>query len=263
MSQIEIDGGAVAYTTIPGAAALPHLIFLHEGLGCIAMWGDFPQRLCAATGCPGLVYDRLGYGQSGPLLRQRDTHYLHAAARTDLPQIIERLLPPNATFILFGHSDGGSIALLFGAAQSEQSARLRGIVTEAAHVFVETVTLAGIRDAVTAYDSGKLAGLSRYHGAKADDVFRGWSDAWLSPVFAAWNIESELPRIEVPLLVVQGEGDQYGTPRQVHAIAAQARGPATVALLPNCGHTPHKESADEVIALTAEFVRSVVASAEA
>lgn len=254
MNHITIADGTVAYTTIAGDASLPHLIFLHEGLGSTAMWGQFPQRLCAATSCPGLIYDRLGYGQSSAVPLPRDTRYLHTAALRDLPQVIEQTLPFDAPYILFGHSDGGSIALIHGATRPS---RLRGIVTEAAHVFVEDVTLAGIREAVVAYDAGKLAGLARYHGDKTESVFRGWSDTWLDPAFAAWNIEALLPQIEVPLLVMQGHDDQYGTPHQVHSIVGHAHGPAREALLTDCGHTPHKEQADTVLALAADFIRSM------
>ncbi len=256
MDELEISGGTIAYLKIDGDPALPHLIFLHEGLGCTALWGDFPRRLCESIGCPGLVYDRLGYGLSSALPPPRPIDYLHTAALRDLPQVIEGLLPANAPHIVFGHSDGGSIALIYGATRPRQ---LRGIVTEAAHAFVEEITLAGIREAVAAYQDGKLAGLARYHGAKTEDVFRGWSETWLDPRFASWNIEALLPRIEVPLLVIQGEDDQYGTARQVHSIARKSAGPAKEALLPGCGHTPHRECPQVVLSATVDFVRSLAA----
>ncbi len=255
MNELKIADGTIAYLSIDGEPALPHLVFLHEGLGSTAMWGDFPQRLCAASGCPGIAYDRLGYGRSSALPPPWSAHYLHAAATRDLPQVVEGLLPGGASHIVFGHSDGGSIALLYGATRPEG---LLGIVTEAAHVFAEDVTLAAIRAAVVAYESGKLANLARYHGTKTEDVFRGWSGAWLDPGFAAWSIEALLPRIEVPLLVMQGEDDRYGTPRQLHSIARQTAGPATAALLPGCGHTPHKECPDAVLSATVDFIRSVI-----
>lgn len=256
MNTLEIEETTIAYSVIPGNPASPYLVFLHEGLGCVAMWGEFPRRLCEATGCPGLVYDRAGYGRSSPLPAgtQWDTAYLHAAALRELPQVLERLVPPHASVILVGHSDGGSIALIYGA---ERDKRLRGIVTIAAHVFVETVTLAGIRDAVAAYRAGKLAGLARYHGEKTADVFRLWSDAWLHPAFESWNIEALLPGIDVPILAAQGVDDQYGTPRQVHAIAKGAGGPVEEALLPACAHAPHKECPDALLRAAAGFVRTV------
>lgn len=255
-STLRIEEATLAYALIRGDAALPHLVFLHEGLGCTAMWGDFPERLCRATGCPGLVYDRAGYGQSSPLPAgtRWDTGYLHRSAQRELPQVMALLVPPSAPYILVGHSDGGSIALIHGA---ERNPRLRGIVTIAAHVFVEAVTLAGIRDALAAWHAGKLAGLARYHGEKTADVFRLWSDAWLDPTFASWNIEALLPRIDVPLLVMQGQDDQYGTARQVHSIARHSGGPAKEALLPGCGHTPHKECPEAVLSASAEFIRSL------
>jgi pimeloyl-ACP methyl ester carboxylesterase len=254
MNDLEIADGTIAYTMIEGDPMLPYLVFLHEGLGCTAMWGDFPRRLCKATACPGLIYDRLGYGCSSPRPRPWRTDYLRTAALRDLPPVLDRLLPSDAPFILFGHSDGGSIALIHGAARPQ---RLRGIVTEAAHVFVEDVTLEGIRDAVAAYEAGKMAGLALYHGANTEDVFRGWSETWLDPQFAFWNIEALLPSIGVPLLVVQGEDAQYGTVRQVRSIARHCGALAREALLPGCGHTPHKECADAVLAAAVEFIRAV------
>ena len=254
MENIETADGTIAYTTIEGDPVLPHLVFLHEGLGCTAMWGDFPRRLCQSTACPGLVYDRLGYGNSSVKPRPWRADYMHTAASGELPQVLDRLLPRQALFILFGHSDGGSIALIHGATRPR---RLRGILTEAAHVFVEDLTLEGIRDAVAAYETGKLASLARYHGAKTDDVFRGWSETWLDPRFASWNIEAMLPSITVPLLVVQGEDDKYGTANQVRSIARHCTGPAIEAMLPGCGHTPHKECADAVLSAATDFIRSL------
>jgi pimeloyl-ACP methyl ester carboxylesterase len=253
MNELKIADGTIAYTKIDGDPALPHLVFLHEGLGCTAMWGDFPQRLCEASGCPGLVYDRLGYGRSSALPPPWSADYLQTAATRDLPQVVDCLLPAEASLIVFGHSDGGSIALIYGAMRPE---RLLGIVTEAAHVFVEKVTLAAIRDAVAAYDSGKLSNLARYHGAKTEQVFRGWSDTWLDPRFATWNIEALLPRIEVPLLAMQGEHDRYGTALQLQSITGRSAGPAKAALLPGCGHTPHKEAPEAVLSVTVDFIRS-------
>eukprot|EP01034_Spumella_vulgaris_P041994 gene41994-52054_t len=167
------DGAAVG----AGAASQPVLVFLHEGLGCAAMWKDFPARLCAQTGCQGLVFDRLGYGQSSPLRTGRSVHYLHRYALEELPQVLALL--DGRPYVVLGHSDGGSIALIHAA---DQPSGLLGVVTEAAHVFVEEVTLAGIREARAAYGAGKLRGLSRYHGDKTDQIFGAWADTWLRQV---------------------------------------------------------------------------------
>ncbi|MBX9348664.1 alpha/beta hydrolase [Chromobacterium vaccinii] len=222
---------------ISGDAARPCLVFLHEGLGCDAMWGSFPDQLCEATGLAGLVYDRQGYGRSAPLDRPRTVHYLHEYALNELPSVLEALLP-GRDYILIGHSDGGSIALLHAA---EQSPRLKAVVTLAAHVFVENVTLAGIRRAREAWDAGKLAGLARFHGDKTGTLFHAWADAWLSPGFVHWNIEYALPSISCPTLALQGEHDQYGSAAQLDAIAGKTQNGRQLTL-PNCGHSPHLEA---------------------
>lgn len=239
---------------LAGDDARPVLVFLHEGLGSVAMWKDFPRRLCAATGCPGLVYDRRGYGRSPALVRARTVHYLHESALAELPAVLAALLPQR-DYILFGHSDGGSIALLHGA---ERPARLRGIVTEAAHVMVEQVTLDGIAGAAEAWQAGKLAGLARYHGDKTAAIFHAWADTWRDPAFAHWHIGYALPSIGCPVLALQGRDDQYGTPAQLDAIVVAVPG-ARALLLDDCGHTPHAEQAERVLEIAAAFVAARVA----
>jgi pimeloyl-ACP methyl ester carboxylesterase len=247
---VELQGyGRLHEEWIAGPAQRPVLVFLHEGLGCAAMWKDFPQRLCALAGCPGLVYDRLGYGLSDPLSGRRSVHYLHEYALIELPAVLERLLQ-GRPYIAIGHSDGGSIALLHGAARPDA---LLGVITEAAHVFVEDVTLAGIRTALEAWQAGKLRGLERYHGAKTGAIFHAWADTWLAPAFAQWNIEGVLASIACPVLALQGEGDQYGTAAQLASIAARAPR-ARRQLLPDCGHTPHLENPDATLAAMAAFI---------
>lgn len=244
----------VHYETIAAAdASRPRLVFLHEGLGCAAMWGDFPQRLCAASGCPGLVYDRLGYGRSSPLRQPRRANYLHEYALEELPAILDRLLPAR-DYVIVGHSDGGSIGLIHAATRPP---RLRGLLTEAAHVFVEPETLAGIRAAGTAHAGGKLRGLARFHGEHADAVFRAWHDTWLADGFRDWNIEALLPAIDVPVLVVQGADDQYATLAQVEAIATRVAR-SRRAVLADCAHVPHREQPEAVLDLMRSFLRDAV-----
>lgn len=252
MPFLEPDGGhRLYYETIAGPPERPYLVFLHEGLGCTAMWRDFPQRLCRRTGCPGLLYDRLGYGRSAPFAGPRTINYLHRAALVELPDVLNRLIP-DIGYFLIGHSDGGSIALIHGA---ERAPLLRGIITEAAHVFVEEETLAGIRVTTEAFAAGKLQGLSAYHGEKTEAVFRAWSDTWLSPAFRHWNIEYLLPSIACPVLAVQGAEDQYGTLAQVDAIAGKI--PAAVkAMVEDCGHVPHREQTANVSELMARFLEN-------
>lgn len=248
-------GRNLYYETIVAAdPARPCLVFLHEGLGCSAMWGEFPRQLCAATGCPGLVYDRLGYGLSSPLSARRDARYLHDYALDELPAVLAHLLP-GRDYLVVGHSDGGSIGLIHAATRPP---RLRGLITEAAHVFVEPETLAGIRAAVAAYAAGKLRGLARFHGERTDDVFRAWHGIWLDDAFCDWNIAALLPAVDVPLLAIQGCDDQYGSPAQVAAIVA-GRPQRRPALLADCAHVPHREQADAVLALMCDFVREIAA----
>ncbi|TWI42998.1 pimeloyl-ACP methyl ester carboxylesterase [Pseudoduganella flava] len=234
--------------------ARPVLVFLHEGLGSVSMWKDFPRRLCAATGCPGLVYDRQGYGRSPALTRRRTVHYLHDYALAELPAVLAALLPER-DYVLFGHSDGGSIALLHAA---EAPARLRGIVTLAAHVMVEQVTLDGIAAAAAAWEAGKLAGLARHHGDKTAALFHAWADTWRSPGFAHWHIGYALPSIACPVLALQGRDDQYGTPAQLDAIEAGVRGARTV-LLDDCGHAPHVDQPARVLELAGAFIAAASA----
>ena len=242
------------YRLIEGDSKKPYLVYLHEGLGCSAMWKEFPALLCRETSCPGLVYDRLGYGQSTPLHARRTIHYLHKYALLELPTLLEEIIP-RTPYILIGHSDGGSIALIAG---SEQPLLLKAIITEAAHVFVDTETIAGIKDARKAWHKGKLAGLSKYHGDKTDGIFRAWADTWLSDWFNHWNIEYLLPSVQAPLLVVQGRNDQYGTIAQAQTIAAQCAGHTRLDIIENCGHIPHLEAQSEVLGSMSSFINTTI-----
>jgi pimeloyl-ACP methyl ester carboxylesterase len=241
----------IFYDWYAGEDERPCLIFLHEGLGCAAQWKEFPQRLCQRTGCPGLVYDRIGHGKSSPLTHPRTIRYLHEAALDELPKVIEALIP-GQRFILVGHSDGGSISLIFCA---KQHPLLLGSITVAAHVFVEQVSLDGIARAKEAFAQGKLRkGLVRYHGDNTEPLFTAWAETWTSPWFASWHIEDLLPSIDVPLLVLQGRDDQYGTSAQVETIVKTAGGPATPLLLEDCGHAPHLEFPELSLDLMSCFV---------
>lgn len=251
---LELEGyGRLHYEWIDGPAEQPVLVFLHEGLGCATMWKDFPQRLCAATGCPGLVYDRLGYGRSDPLTKPRSIFYLHEYTLIEMPQVFAHLLE-GRQYIVVGHSDGGSLALMHAATQP---AGLLGVVTEAAHVFVEDITLDGIRTALQAWEAGKLRGLERYHGAKTSAIFHAWADTWLAPPFAQWNIEGVLASIACPLLALQGEGDQYGSAAQLDSIAARAP-QGRQQMLPGCGHSPHLEDPELTVAAMAPFIATLL-----
>ncbi len=236
------------------AAAGPTLVFLHEGLGSIGQWRDFPVQLCLLTGLPGLIYERWGFGHSETLIGPRPKDYLYREAEDSLPEVLMACGITDAP-ILFGHSDGGSIALLFAAAYPD---RVRAVISEAAHVFVEEVCLAGIRIARTAYEQGTLRdGLYRYHGANTDLMFRGWCETWLRPDYRDWSMTAALPRITCPTLIIQGEEDEYGTRAQVDAIATGVSGAADILWLPGCAHVPHHQARDTVLDGVGRFISGV------
>ena len=231
----------------------PTLIFLHEGLGCIELWRDFPETLCTAAGCPGIIYDRKGYGGSDDYGGPWPLNYLEIESQIYLPELMKVCNLNDA--VLIGHSDGGTIALLTAAALGEQ---VRAVITEAAHIFVELVTLAGIRKAIEAFETTDLKQrLARYHGDNTETIFRRWADRWLSSSFYDWNIEHELPQITCPPLVLQGADDEYGTAAQVEGIARLVSGPVTVKLLPDCGHVPHFQARDRVLKEMAKFIKAL------
>ncbi len=229
----------------------PTLVFLHDSLGCIELWRDFPERLAAATQCNYLVYDRLGYGKSGPFANPvRDKHYLEQEA-TVLNQVLVEHKIEKA--LLFGHSDGGSIALLAAALYPE---RIQAIITEGAHVFVEEVTLDGIRAAQAAYNTTDLPQrLAKYHGVNTEPLVKAWTETWLAPMFRDWDITDFLPQITCPALIIQGEDDEFGTPKQVETIVARCSGPAQAWLIPGVQHNAHKEVPEEVIEKGGDFLQ--------
>ncbi len=247
-------GGEIYYEFIPGEPGEPYLLFLHEGLGSTAMWKKFPGMLCKETGYPGLLYDRLGHGRSSALMAPRRINYLHEHALFELPEVIGQLIPQQR-FFLIGHSDGGSISLIHA---SQKPDLLMGIISEAAHVFVDSKTLQGIRATAHDFQAGELNGLFKYHGEKTTDVFNAWHRTWLSDWFKSWNIEYVLPSIECPGLVVQGTQDPYGTTAQVRAIASGVSAPVQIEMIAGCGHTPHHESQEQVVSLISEFIKQTM-----
>ncbi|MGE5115548.1 MAG: alpha/beta fold hydrolase [Betaproteobacteria bacterium] len=235
---------------VGAAGAEPPLVFLHEGLGSVAMWKDFPARLCERLGRSGLVYSRFGYGRSTPRPagERFPVGFMHREARVMLPALLDALGIARAD--LFGHSDGASIALL---AAAHQPARYGAVVVLAPHVFVEPISVESIARAKVAYlEQGLRARLARYHD-DVDSAFWGWNDVWLDPDFLAWNIEAEVGAVRCPVLAVQGVDDEYGTLEQIRAI--RRRLPKTRLLeLANCGHSPHRDQPEAVIAATAAFL---------
>jgi pimeloyl-ACP methyl ester carboxylesterase len=226
------------------------LVFLHEGLGCVALWRDFPPRLAEATGLPSFVYSRANYGRSSasvPL--PRPVRYMHDEALL-LPELLRAagISQP----VLVGHSDGASIAILYAAAH-----RVPGLILEAPHVFAEELSLRSIAKAREAYERGDLrARLARWH-EHVDAAFWGWNGPWLHPGFRGWNLTGCLPAIEAPTLLVQGEEDEYGTLAQIEAIERGLRGRSDRLVLPGCGHAPHKDREAEVLQAMARFARSL------
>jgi len=232
------------------ARGKPTLVFLHEGLGCVGMWRDFPAKLSEATGLGALVYSRFGYGQSSPATLPRPIRYMHDEALDVLPKVLDAAGIGNA--ILFGHSDGGSIALIYAGGTLARP--LRGLILEAAHVFCEDISVESIAAAAETYRTTDLKDkLARYHGDNVDCAFWGWNQAWLDPEFRHWNIEEYLPKVGVPTLVIQGWDDQYGTDRQVEAIVDTV--PDSRALmLPECGHSPHRDQEEAVLEAATTFI---------
>jgi pimeloyl-ACP methyl ester carboxylesterase len=230
---------------------LPPVVFLHEGLGSVAQWKDFPERFCQAHGFTGLVFSRYGYGRSTP--RPHAEHwapdYMHRQAREVLPDLLDKLGLDKPW--LFGHSDGASIALLAAAHLGD---KLGGIVVAAPHIMVEDVALASIGKAREAYlSAGLRERLARYHD-DIDSAFWGWNDSWLNPAFRDWDIRVEVAHIRIPLMAIQGENDEYGTLEQVEGIRRLA--PQTrLLVLPDCGHAPHRDATERVIREAGRFIQ--------
>lgn len=258
-SFVEVGGHRLEYRwSEPSAKAAdnakPVLVFLHEGLGSVALWKQFPDRVAERTGCRALVYSRYGYGQSDRLAAPRLADYMHREALDVLPELLDRL--EVGAPLLIGHSDGASIALI----QAGSGARtLRGVVAMAPHVFVEEISVRSIEQARSVFETTDLAKqLARYHD-DPESTFRGWNDIWLHPDFRDWNIEDCLPAIQVPLLLIQGEDDQYGSLAQIDAIARRAGSNARRCILPACAHSPHVDQPD---ATEREIVAFVQAACE-
>jgi pimeloyl-ACP methyl ester carboxylesterase len=249
---VDIDGCRLETLWIPPVRARrPTLVLLHEGLGSVALWKDFPQRLAARTGCGTLVYSRCGHGASTVLAEPRPVEYMHREAEAVLPAVLRHFGIERP--VLFGHSDGGSIALIYAGYRPNDVAAL---VLEAPHVFVEDLTVASIAGVREVYRTTDLAGkLRRYH-RDVDRTFWGWNDIWLDPRFRSWNIEAYLPAIRCPILAIQGTDDEYGTRAQLDAIAAAT--PATeIVLLERCGHSPHRDQADATLERSTTFIAEV------
>jgi pimeloyl-ACP methyl ester carboxylesterase len=260
LQQIETPAGRIEYRWAgPNQknaglrdTSLPVLVFLHEGLGCVALWKDFPDQVAEATGLPALVYSRIGYGGSSPCALPRPITYMHEEGEAGLPDLLAAL--GIQSHILIGHSDGASIALIYAGAKQREG--LLGVAVLAPHVFCEEVSVRSIRAADKAYAEGELkARLAKYHGENVDGAFRGWCDSWLNPDFRHWNIEAYVERIQVPVLAIQGEDDEYGTVAQVESIKERAE--ADILLIPGCGHSPQRDQPAATLKAVVGFIRSL------
>ena len=239
----------------PERRGQPLIVFLHEGLGSVSMWRDFPQRLVDALQCRGLVYSRPGYGRSTPRAPEErwTPDFVHRQAHEVLPALFTALGMATSTDKpwLLGHSDGGSIALLHAARFPQ---RVKGLIVLAPHILVEDVSIASISAARTAYETTDLRQRLAHHHDDPDSAFRGWNDVWLSPAFRDWSIEGEIGAIECPLLAIQGLNDEYGTLEQVRGIARRV--PQTQLLeLPGCGHSPHRDQPEAVVRAVGSFMQ--------
>ena len=243
-----VNGKWLETLLYPPADTKATIVMLHEGLGSVAMWRDFPEQLAHATDCGVLVYSRYGHGKSEILAEKRGVDFMHREAKVVLPELLRQFEMQRP--VLLGHSDGGSIALICAGTWPEQ---VRALVLEAPHVFVEDVSIRSITAIRRLYESSDLPQkLGRYH-EHVDETFRGWNDIWLEPQFRDWNIEEYLAAITCPTLVIQGEDDEYGTLAQVEAI--QRRVPATQSLiLPRCGHSPHRDQPSLTLDAISKFI---------
>jgi pimeloyl-ACP methyl ester carboxylesterase len=238
----------------PSAADAPTLVLLHEGLGCVGLWNAFPAKLAEATGCGVFAFSRAGYGKSDPVPLPRPLTYMHGEARETLPAVLDAIGFRRG--LIVGHSDGASIALIHAGMYDDP--RVAGVVAMAPHVFTEDMGIASIAEAKRAYEDGDLRRkLARWH-ENVDCAFYGWNGAWLDPEFRKWDLTEFLPGIRRPVLIVQGEADQYGTIAQVEAIEAGCAGPVQRIMLPGVGHSPHREAPEATIAAIADFAAAAL-----
>jgi pimeloyl-ACP methyl ester carboxylesterase len=246
---------AVAYGLPPDQA--PTIVMLHEGLGCVALWRDFPAKLAAASGHGVFVYSRAGYGVSDPVDLPRPLDYMTREARFSLPAVLEAIGLKRG--ILLGHSDGASIAAIHAGECPDE--RIKGLILVAPHLFTEPMGLASIAGARSAYETGDLrAKLAKYH-AHVDCAFRGWNDAWLDPEFRTWDISAYLAAIAAPVQIIQGESDPYGSARQIDVARKELSVPPDVAMLPGVGHAPHREATETTIEHIRRFATRLSLSA--
>ena len=251
LSTVKVQGRELEVLRIQGDPKLPELVFLHEGLGSVSHWREFPARVALATGCRVTIYSRYGSGNSDLLTEPRPVRYMHDEALAVLPDLLRQLAIENP--ILIGHSDGASIAIIYAGARH----RVRGLVLLAPHVFVEDLSIRSIAAAKVTFETTNLPMLLARHHRDAGRTFRGWNNIWLHPDFRSWDIEEYLPQIVCPALVIQGLEDQYGTMAQVEAIRKRSAGPVEVLVLPACQHSPQRDQPEAVLEAITRFLASI------
>jgi pimeloyl-ACP methyl ester carboxylesterase len=244
---------AIEYEWVGAAHGAP-IVFLHEGLGSVSMWRDFPSRLATALGMRGLVYSRPGYGKSTPRAGDErwDVDFMHRQAHEVLPAVLAAVGAADERVWIYGHSDGGSIALLHGAAFPQRTA---GLIVAAPHVFVEDVSIESIERARAAYVETELRDKLARHHEDVDSAFWGWNDIWLHEPFRDWNIERDIEAIRAPVLAMQGVDDEYGTMEQIRRIARRVPGTELLEI-ERCGHSPHRDQPEAVIRAAVRFAGS-------
>ena len=252
---LEIAGRRLEFRALAGDVRRPVIVLLHEGLGCVALWRDFPEKLAEATGHPVFAYSRFGYGASDPEPLPWPLDYMQREGLRSLPAVLRAAGIEDC--VLLGHSDGASIALANAGGVADP--RVRGLIVMAPHVFAEACGLASIQALRAEYAAGLRARLAKYHGNNVDCAFRGWSESWTAPEFKDWDLRPLLGGITVPLLQIQGVDDQYGTAAQLRAIAAAVTGPCHTAVLADCRHAPQFEQTAQTLDLIREFLAALPA----
>jgi pimeloyl-ACP methyl ester carboxylesterase len=252
---IRIGASDLEYRMIgPAPDDAPTLVMLHEGLGCVGLWGDFPDRLAAVTGAGILVYSRAGYGASTRVELPRPLDYMHIEALEVLPKLLDGIGFRRG--LLVGHSDGASIAAIYAGGVADH--RVRGVAMIAPHFVVEEISVTSIAEIRKTYETSDLKSkLARWHG-DVDNAFYGWNGAWLDPKFRNWDISEFLAYIRVPVLIAQGADDQYGTVRQIEIARQECYCPVDVTIIPGAGHSPHREAAETTLKAIADFVNRVL-----
>jgi pimeloyl-ACP methyl ester carboxylesterase len=252
---LRIGASDLEYRMIgPAPADAPTIVMLHEGLGSAAQWGDFPDRLATATGTGVLVYSRAGYGASTPVTLPRPLDYMQVEALQILPELLDAIGFRRG--LLLGHSDGASIAAIYAGGAGDH--RVRGVAMIAPHFLVEDISVASTAEIKRAYETTELRSkLARWH-RDVDNAFRGWNGAWLDPAFRDWNISEYLAYIRVPVAILQGADDQYGTLRQIEIAQQECYCPVDVTVFPGAGHSPHREAPEATLHAIAEFAERIL-----